>query len=73
MRLNPGHHCLVTMKTALPEPPSPCVRICTLDATRSLCLGCGRTLQEIGRWSSLPNATKQAILDDLPRRLAAAG
>jgi len=43
-----------------------------MDASRTLCLGCGRTLQEIGRWSSLPNASKQAILDDLPRRLAAA-
>jgi predicted Fe-S protein YdhL (DUF1289 family) len=43
-----------------------------MDASRTLCLGCGRTLPEIGRWSSLTNASKQAILDDLPRRLAAA-
>jgi predicted Fe-S protein YdhL (DUF1289 family) len=48
------------------------VRICTLDANRTWCLGCGRTLKEIGRWSTLSNETKQAILDDLPRRLATA-
>jgi hypothetical protein len=72
LRTNPGHHYGVTEKTAPLEPPSPCVRICTLDANRTWCLGCGRTLKEIGRWSTLSNETKQAILDDLPRRLATA-
>jgi len=31
---------------------SPCIRVCTLDATGELCLGCFRTLEEIGSWAA---------------------
>ena len=47
---------------------SPCRNICTLDRDRRLCLGCGRTLDEIGRWSRMSEAEKQAVLDRLARR-----
>ncbi|WP_081973193.1 DUF1289 domain-containing protein [Paracoccus sanguinis] len=49
---------------------SPCRNICTLDRDRHLCLGCGRTLDEIGRWSRMSEAEKQAVLDRLARRAA---
>jgi len=45
---------------------SPCVRNCCLNED-DICLGCGRSLQEIVRWSNSSNVDKQAIL------LAAAG
>ncbi|EOW9339166.1 DUF1289 domain-containing protein [Vibrio cholerae] len=39
---------------------SPCVRHCCLD--KDICIGCGRTLDEICRWSSVTNSEKQDIL-----------
>ncbi|CRZ55407.1 Predicted Fe-S protein [Vibrio cholerae] len=40
---------------------SPCVRHCCLD-DKDICIGCGRTLDEIRRWSSATNSEKQEIL-----------
>ncbi|MDE0877609.1 MAG: DUF1289 domain-containing protein [Sphingomonas bacterium] len=48
---------------------SPCTRICTLDAD-DLCIGCGRTLDEIGAWSTMPDAVKRTTLATARRRLA---
>jgi predicted Fe-S protein YdhL (DUF1289 family) len=47
---------------------SPCIRVCTLDATGELCLGCFRTLREIGAWTSLSDAERFNVLDRLPAR-----
>lgn len=41
---------------------SPCVRNCCLNE-EDVCLGCGRSLQEITRWSVSSNADKQKTLD----------
>ncbi|MDP3256038.1 MAG: DUF1289 domain-containing protein [Bosea sp. (in: a-proteobacteria)] len=41
---------------------SPCVKLCQLDPTTRHCLGCGRSLDEIGRWSSLSEAERRAIM-----------
>jgi predicted Fe-S protein YdhL (DUF1289 family) len=60
----------MSMPLADADPPSPCVRVCTLDESRTWCTGCGRTLAEIGRWSRLSAAEKRAVLADLPRRMA---
>lgn len=43
-------------------PISPCVRICELDAQRTHCIGCGRTLEEISQWRKLDAASQAAIL-----------
>ena len=40
---------------------SPCVRNCCLDDD-NVCLGCGRTLAEIVRWSNATDAEKREIL-----------
>lgn len=40
---------------------SPCIRNCCLDDD-DICLGCGRSLSEITRWSTTTNANKQIIL-----------
>ena len=55
------------------SPLSPCIRLCTLDAASGLCLGCGRTLAEIGGWLALSPEERTAIMRTLPGRLAALG
>ena len=49
---------------------SPCIRHCTLDPETGICVGCGRTLQEIGNWSRYTDDERQAIVAVLPDRLA---
>jgi predicted Fe-S protein YdhL (DUF1289 family) len=51
---------------------TPCNKICTIDPATDLCVGCGRTLDEIARWSALTDAERTRIMLELPRRLAAA-
>jgi predicted Fe-S protein YdhL (DUF1289 family) len=50
---------------------SPCVKICTYDPGRELCLGCGRTLEEIGDWFSMTDTERRAVMEVLPARLKA--
>jgi len=54
---------------------SPCTKVCTLDARTGLCLGCGRTIEEIARWSAMSEAERARVLTELPgrRRQPAAG
>jgi predicted Fe-S protein YdhL (DUF1289 family) len=49
---------------------SPCIKVCAVDGRSGLCLGCGRTLKEIGGWMQLGDAGRQAVMDALPERLA---
>ncbi|WNO53199.1 DUF1289 domain-containing protein [Stakelama saccharophila] len=49
---------------------SPCVWVCTLDTETGWCLGCGRTGDEIARWTSVSDAERRAILARLPARMA---
>ena len=51
---------------------SPCIEICTLDARSGLCLGCGRTVDEIARWTAMSDAERARVMGELPWRLAAA-
>lgn len=57
-----------------PSPPrsiaTPCVKVCIVDGASSLCLGCLRTLSEIGGWSGLTDAERAAIMAELPARQA---
>ena len=46
---------------------SPCNRICTLN-DNNVCQGCKRTLDEIGRWTLMTAAERQAVLLQLPLR-----
>ena len=49
---------------------TPCVKICTLDARAGLCLGCGRTVDEITRWSRMNASERASVMAELPARLA---
>jgi predicted Fe-S protein YdhL (DUF1289 family) len=51
---------------------SPCIKVCAIDAATSLCAGCGRTLDEIARWSAMNDGERVRIMDELPARRARA-
>lgn len=53
--------------------PSPCVGICTMDASSGWCLGCGRTSDEVAEWASANDERRSAIWAVLPERVAALG
>jgi len=50
---------------------SPCVKICTLDARSAACLGCGRTIEDIARWSTMGAAERARVMAELRARRAA--
>jgi hypothetical protein len=49
------------------RPPSPCTKVCTLDA-HGYCAGCLRTGAEIGRWMAMSAAEQWALIADLQER-----
>ena len=51
----------MTMSTPLDPLTSPCIRNCCLDE-RNICMGCGRSLEEIIRWSNATDSEKKEIL-----------
>ncbi|WP_341990165.1 DUF1289 domain-containing protein [Azorhizobium sp. AG788] len=50
--------------------PSPCIKVCVVDPISSLCIGCGRSLQEIGGWVGFSAQRRDAVMAALPERLA---
>jgi uncharacterized protein len=47
---------------------SPCTKVCTLDASGRICIGCRRTVDEIGAWASLTDVQRARIMAELPGR-----
>jgi predicted Fe-S protein YdhL (DUF1289 family) len=56
----------------MPELSTPCVNICRLDPASGLCLGCGRSLDEIARWSETSEAQRLILMAEARARLAGA-
>jgi uncharacterized protein len=52
---------------------TPCIAVCMIDPSTSLCLGCGRTLPEIARWPRMEAAERLALMEGLPARMEQAG
>lgn len=52
-----------------PTPPiTPCTGVCRLDSL-GYCMGCRRTIEEIGRWRGMSEAERlQVMRDVLPAR-----
>lgn len=53
--------------TLRPLPPegvitSPCVGVCAMDPQTGMCIGCLRTLAEIGGWRMMDLEDKKAVL-----------
>ncbi|MGE7369132.1 DUF1289 domain-containing protein [Neorhizobium sp. NPDC001467] len=55
---------------------SPCTGICTIaahdDRLAGHCIGCGRSLDEIGLWRDLSDDSRRRIMAALPGRLSSA-
>jgi uncharacterized protein len=51
---------------------SPCVKVCVLDPAGGVCLGCGRTVAEIGGWLRMSEQDRAAVTRQLGQRLKAA-
>jgi predicted Fe-S protein YdhL (DUF1289 family) len=49
---------------------SPCVKICTYEPGSGVCTGCGRTLDEIARWSQMSDEERRQVMAELPARLS---
>ena len=47
---------------------SPCIKVCQMDPVRGVCIGCCRTLDEIGGWGGLSEAERRAVMSSLPAR-----
>ncbi len=48
---------------------SPCIKLCAVDAETGFCLGCARTLPEIGGWVQMGAERRDAVMQILPKRL----
>lgn len=57
----------------LPDIPSPCVGVCAINPATNQCLGCLRSIEEIGAWPRASNEERLAILEKLKDRRRAAG
>lgn len=51
---------------------TPCTKVCSIDPSRGLCVGCGRTAGEIAAWVTMSVSERRQIMDQLPARLVAA-
>ncbi len=51
----------------------PCILVCALDPQSGICVGCGRTGDEIGSWTSMTEAQRIALMQLLPARLKTLG
>lgn len=52
---------------------TPCIAVCVIDPKSGLCLGCGRTLAEIGSWSAMASTERLTLMAELPQRMRDAG
>jgi hypothetical protein len=52
-------------------PSTPCQKVCVLDPLSGLCIGCGRTSEEIAAWPMLNEAERLDIMAALDARLRA--
>jgi predicted Fe-S protein YdhL (DUF1289 family) len=50
------------------EVESPCVKLCSVHPVERICVGCLRTLEEIGAWSRITPEARRAVMADLPGR-----
>jgi len=46
------------------EVSSPCIDVCELDSD-FVCIGCGRTIDEVLKWPEYTDEQKKAVLDRL--------
>lgn len=47
---------------------TPCVKICEIDREARICIGCYRTVTEIGLWTRMSDEERAEIMAELPSR-----
>ena len=57
------------MLNETPNIKSPCNLICQLQLTSGLCLGCGRSREEIASWTRYTDAQREEIMRQLDKRM----
>ncbi|WP_129777113.1 DUF1289 domain-containing protein [Peristeroidobacter soli] len=57
----------MTLPPPSPAVASPCIKVCVLDA-RQVCIGCGRTIDEIAQWSRLTEEQRREVVDRARQR-----
>ena len=53
----------------MPNISTPCINVCVLDPLSALCIGCGRTGEEIAAWSTMSEPERIAVMAELGQRL----
>ncbi|MBS0297818.1 MAG: DUF1289 domain-containing protein [Proteobacteria bacterium] len=51
---------------------SPCKKVCIVDGSKGMCIGCLRTLPEIAAWGAMTPEQRAEIMAALPGRADAA-
>lgn len=68
------------MSDALPPEPqrgdpeyvaSPCISVCSVDPVTKMCIGCLRTLKEIGAWRTMTPEEKRVVVEATEARALA--
>jgi predicted Fe-S protein YdhL (DUF1289 family) len=47
---------------------TPCIDVCEIDEVSGLCIGCGRSIEEIASWSEMSSPERRTIVAILPAR-----
>jgi predicted Fe-S protein YdhL (DUF1289 family) len=47
---------------------TPCISICKLNESKTYCVGCKRTRNELFNWAALPEAEQLRIISELEKR-----
>jgi predicted Fe-S protein YdhL (DUF1289 family) len=47
------------------EIESPCTNLCEISTETRRCTGCGRTMEEIFRWPTMPDEERHRIMERL--------
>jgi uncharacterized protein len=56
----------------VPTVSTPCINVCVLDPLSALCVGCGRTGEEITAWATMSEIERLAVMAGLEQRLTEA-
>jgi predicted Fe-S protein YdhL (DUF1289 family) len=52
----------------VPAVSTPCINVCVLDPLSALCVGCGRTREEIAAWPTMSEPERIAVMAGLEER-----
>jgi predicted Fe-S protein YdhL (DUF1289 family) len=56
----------------VPAVSTPCINVCVLDPLSALCIGCGRTGEEITAWATMSETERLTVIGGLDQRLTEA-